>query len=176
MKINPKILELALRYGITQQAAKLFCFAISYDCFDALLYSNTIDEESLETLRIHFCTQDFDSGKLSLKFDLFVIDDEEDDFAKLLSILKAQKFTVNGHPQNRKPYGVLSTDNETKEAFHKMKLDLGKKYNLEKVAKCIIHYYLATEMPTKLLKYLNNQISIDYDVIGGKEDTVSRML
>lgn len=160
MNLNPELIAQIEEDGLNKTEALLYCFALHYNLDMQVFMDKIIDEETEVFYRINLTDRDIESNTYKLKIPLFLSEDYTDKFLDLITALKQNGFTSNGHPNNQIKYSVIDTNDTTKHAFNRF---YHNDIDLTRLINCIVSYYSRTEMPVKLSKFFDTIASIEYD-------------
>lgn len=167
MTINPKIFKIINDLGLDERESILFCtfwwlksfYPQAEECLLIPLMdgSRLINLDREEDYRINFLQHDEDSGKLELRYPLF-IEDKNSTFQQFIErVAETRMINSLGHVNNPQDYSVFSVNKEAREAF-----SLLPDFNLEKGVKVLINHYLTTKPAKALPKYLRDNFMVDY--------------
>lgn len=156
--LNPKLLKLIEESELNKTVALVYCFCLENRLPIEDIVS-IINEDNEAFLRINLTDRDYETNTYKLKYPLYV-NDNEDDFNKLVKKLKELGFTSTGHPNNQLGYSVIDKADSTKLAFERFyKPDI----NFDKLVKAIVNYYAKTTMPKKLENFFDSIAEMEYD-------------
>lgn len=163
MRINPLIEGIIAKKGLDRTTTLLNIFAAIYlgdDGLSMLVDKDMIDKDQENTLRLHFLNFDYETEEYHERMPLFV-STEATNYQEYLGMLLNRGMRVDGMPHKGLAYNVLEDNEQTNEAFQRLKLRMGRDFDINILVECTIRYYNENERPKKLVNYLNEVAIID---------------
>lgn len=142
LPINKEIRDRAEELDMDSEAAVLFCFALEYNLVGYLVEKGLITKNNEHDFRINF-TEINGDGDIVNKYPLFKYDGN-DSFDSFFNKLVLSGIGINGYSYNAQKYAVLTTDEETKANYNKLRLRI-EEYNEDKMVAAIENYYKTVE-------------------------------
>jgi hypothetical protein len=168
--VNPQIKLLSEEYGYPLEKVIHFHFLMEFKDEVPILESYLLDGdksifpyELFQEYQINFCQVDTNDGVLKTKFPLYVTHAEDNLWESFRTLLMDKGMTGRGHANRKLDRSIFSKENLEFKQLERLNREIDK-FDLEKAAQVIVDYYLTTEYPLNMDKYLGSEnFKTDYE-------------